>query len=217
MALPIKDLIKPSQELVNSIPKNAILTDVGSVKEPIVKIWEKTHPLFIGSHPMAGTERKGVNSGYENLFDNAKWIITPTLKSNKESLNKLSKLISSMGCDICTTTPIIHDQSVALISHLPIYIASCLIKTASSSENRDLLKLSHQIASSGFKDTSRVGGGNSSLGLDLAINNRQNILNSLQSFKENICEIENNIKNEEWEILIEKLDDSKNCRNYFCN
>ena len=58
LALPIKDLINPSQRLVASIPRDTIVTDVGSVKEPIVNKWENSHPLFIGSHPMAGTEKK---------------------------------------------------------------------------------------------------------------------------------------------------------------
>ena len=56
LALPINDLINPSQRLVASIPKESILTDVGSVKGPIINTWENIHPLFIGSHPMAGTE-----------------------------------------------------------------------------------------------------------------------------------------------------------------
>ena len=60
MALPIKDLISPSQRLVASIPQETIVTDVGSVKESIVNTWEKLHPLFIGSHPMAGTEKKAL-------------------------------------------------------------------------------------------------------------------------------------------------------------
>ena len=68
LALPINDLISPSQQLVASIPQETILTDVGSVKEPIVNTWENLHPLFIGSHPMAGTEKKGVASGFEGLF-----------------------------------------------------------------------------------------------------------------------------------------------------
>ena len=58
LALPIKDLINPSKLLVDSIPKESFVTDVGSVKEPIVNQWENLHPLFIGSHPMAGTEKK---------------------------------------------------------------------------------------------------------------------------------------------------------------
>ena len=67
LALPIKDLIYPSDELISLIPKEAILTDVGSIKEPIINTWEKIHPLFIGSHPMAGTEKKGVDAGFESL------------------------------------------------------------------------------------------------------------------------------------------------------
>ena len=58
LALPIKDLISPSPKLLASIPRETIVTDVGSVKEPIVNTWENLHPLFIGSHPMAGTEKK---------------------------------------------------------------------------------------------------------------------------------------------------------------
>ena len=68
MALPIKDLIHPSADLIKAIPKDAIVTDVGSIKEPIINTWEKIHPLFIGSHPMAGTEEKGVESGFEGLL-----------------------------------------------------------------------------------------------------------------------------------------------------
>ena len=93
LALPIKDLINPYQKLVASIPQRTIVTDVGSVKEPIVNTWENLHPLYIGSHPMAGTENKGVDSGFEGLFKNAKWIITPTQNSDLNAVNTLSKLI----------------------------------------------------------------------------------------------------------------------------
>ena len=105
LALPIKDLINPSKELISVIPKEAIVTDVGSIKEPIINTWEKIHPLFIGSHPMAGTEQKGVDSGFESLLDNSKWIITPTPKNNSNSLNTLSQLITSMECEICKASP----------------------------------------------------------------------------------------------------------------
>ena len=134
MALPIKDLINPSKELIRVIPKEAIVTDVGSIKEPIIKTWEKIHPLFIGSHPMAGTEKKGVNSGFESLLDNAKWIITPTSKTNLDAINTLSNLITSMECEILKASPKEHDEAVSLISHLPIFVASSLIKTANKNK-----------------------------------------------------------------------------------
>ena len=130
LALPIKDLICPAQQLISSIPQESILTDVGSVKEPIVNTWENLHPLFIGSHPMAGTEKKGVDSGFGGLFNNAKWIITPTQNSDSNAVRTISELIKSMDCEICQASPKEHDEAVSLISHLPIFLASALIETA---------------------------------------------------------------------------------------
>ncbi len=217
LALPIKDLINPSKELISVIPKKAIVTDVGSIKEPIINTWEKIHPLFIGSHPMAGTEQKGVDSGFENLLDDAKWIITPTSKTNSTALNTLSNLINSMKCEICKASPKEHDEAVSLISHLPIFVASSLIKTAYIENNKSLLDLTQKLAATGFSDTTRVGGGNPNLGLDLAANNQQNILNALKEFKNNINEIETIIKDKNWELLSKKLTKAMAVRSKFIN
>ncbi len=216
LALPIKSLINPSKNLIEAIPTKAILTDVGSVKVPIIKTWEKIHDLFIGSHPMAGTEKKGVNAGKIELFDNSKWVITPTNRTDQIALKTLSKLFKNMGCDICFENPDIHDQAVANISHLPIYLASCLIETAYCQNNEDLLNLSKKLAASGFSDTSRVGAGNPSLGVDLAENNTINILNSIKNFKRNINEIEKIFEERNWDVLESKLKKGQEWRQHFC-
>ena len=216
LALPIKSLINPSKNLIEAIPTKAILTDVGSVKVPIIKTWEKIHDLFIGSHPMAGTEKKGVNAGKIELFDNSKWVITPTNRTDQIALKTLSKLFKNMGCDICFENPDIHDQAVANISHLPIYLASCLIETAYCQNNEDLLNLSKKLAASGFSDTSRVGAGNPSLGVDLAENNTINILNSIKNFKKNISEIEKIFEERNWDVLESKLKKGQKWRQHFC-
>ena len=217
LALPIKDLIKPSQELIGAIPKEAIVTDVGSIKEPIIKTWEKIHPLFVGSHPMAGTENKGVDSGFEGLIKDSKWIITPTQKSDSNAVKKLSKLITSMKCEILKTSPKEHDEAVSLISHLPIYLASALLETANRENNKSLLDLTQKLAASGFADTTRVGAGNPQLGLDLADSNQANILSAIKEFKDNINELESLIKNKNWESLSKKLLKAKEVRASFIN
>ena len=217
LALPIKDLIKPSQELVASIPRETIITDVGSVKEPIVKTWENLHPLFIGSHPMAGTEKKGVESGFEGLFKNAKWIITPTQNSNLDAIKTLSGLIKSMDCEIFQSSAQEHDEAVSLISHLPIFLASALIETVHTKNNQSLLDLTQKLAATGFADTSRVGGGNAQLGLDLAINNQINILNAIDNFKNKLDTLESLIKGKNWELLSKKLTEAKVIRGNFIN
>ena len=215
LALPIEDLINPSQKLVASIPKESIVTDVGSVKEPIIKTWENLHPLFIGSHPMAGTEKKGVDSGFESLFKNAKWIITPTQKSDLNAIDTLSKLIQSMDCKICKASPKDHDEAVSLISHLPIFLASSLIETAQKKNNQSLLDLTKKLAATGFADTSRVGGGNVQLGLDLAMYNQINILNAINIFKNNLNELESLIKEKNWDLLYNKLSEAQEIRRDF--
>jgi len=217
LALPIKDLINPSQRLVASIPQETIVTDVGSVKEQIVNIWENLHPLFIGSHPMAGTEKKGVDSGFEGLFKNAKWIITPTQNSDLNAVSTLSELIKSMNCEICQASPKEHDQAVSLISHLPIFLASALIETVNKKNNQSLLDLTQKLAATGFADTSRVGGGNEKLGLDLAMNNQINILNAINNFKNKLNTLESLIKGKNWELLSTKLAEAKEIRENFIN
>jgi len=215
LALPIKDLINPTQRLIASIPKETILTDVGSVKEPIINTWEKLHPLFIGSHPMAGTEEKGVDSGFESLFKNAKWIITPTQKSDLNAVRTLSELIKSMDCEICQASPKEHDEAVSLISHLPIFLASALIETVHKKNNQSLLDLTQKLAATGFADTSRVGGGNVQLGLDLAMNNQINVLNAINNFKNKLNKLESLIKEQNWELLSNKLSEAKEIREKF--
>ena len=217
LALPIKDLIIPSRRLAASIPQEAIVTDVGSVKEPIVNTWENLHPLFIGSHPMAGTEKKGVDSGFEGLFKNAKWIITPTQNSDSNAVRTISKLIKSMDCEICKASPKEHDEAVSLISHLPIFLASTLIETAYTKNNPALLDLTQKLAATGFADTSRVGCGNEKLGLDLAMNNQINVLNAINNFKKRLNTMESLIKEKNWELLSKKLSEAKEIREKFIN
>ena len=217
LALPIHNLIRPSKDLVRAIPKDATVTDVGSIKEPIIKTWEKIHPLFIGSHPMAGTEEKGVDSGFESLLENAKWIITPTSKTNSNSLKTLSNLVTSMQCEICRASPKEHDKAVSQISHLPIFIAASLIKTANTEKNKSLLELTQKVAASGYADTTRVGGGNPHLGVDLAKNNQKNILKAIKDFKKNMDEIEALIKSDNWELLSKKLTKAMEIRSNFTN
>ena len=166
---------------------------------------------------MAGTEKKGVESGFEGLFKNAKWILTPTQKSDLNAVKTVSELIKSMECDIYQTSPVEHDEAVSLISHLPIFLASALIRTVDTKNNQSLLDLTQKLSATGFADTSRVGGGNEQLGLDLAKNNQLNILNAISNFKNNLNTLESLIKEKNWELLSKKLAEAKEIRKSFIN
>ena len=212
LALPIEQLLKPSQELINALPKSAVITDVGSVKEPILKVWSKLHPNFVASHPMAGTTESGVEAGRTKLFKNRPWIATPNQKTNPTALKKVEELAISLGCKWITAEAEVHDQAVALISHLPVLISAVLLKTLESENDQSVLYLAKALASSGFADTTRVGGGNPTLGTAMMANNSNAILRTLKSYNEKIKQFEKDIVNKNWEKIQAELEQTKSTR-----
>ena len=133
---PIGLISKTVNKLTPHLSKEVIITDVGSVKSSIVKECELLCPNFVGGHPMAGTAEQGIEAAQENLFKNAPYVITPTEKTSKHSMNILEKLAQSLGSIVYTCSPEIHDQSVAWISHLPVMISASLIAACSQEKEK---------------------------------------------------------------------------------
>jgi arogenate dehydrogenase (NADP+) len=202
---PIEAIAPTIQQLIPYISTDTILTDVGSVKKPIVDVVAGLWDNFIGGHPMAGTADSGLDAALSNLFVDRCWCITPTNNTQEIYLNILTNIITSVQAKIIFCQPQEHDQAVALISHLPVMISSSLIATCLAENDLNVLNLAKIIASSGFKDTSRVGGGNPELGLMMAKYNRQALLTSLYQYQEQLNAIVNIIETENWSKLNERL------------
>ncbi len=212
IALPLAELLKPEPELINALPKSAVITDVGSVKTPVLKVWRKLHPRFIGSHPMAGTAKAGVEAGTKNLFNQRPWISTPEESTDNEALEIVHQLALSLGSQWITAKAEMHDQAVALISHLPVLVSAALLKTIRNEENSSLLALAKDLASSGFADTTRVGGGNPKLGTAMMSNNTAEILRAITSYRSSLEAIEKIILREQWKELESELEKTQAIR-----
>ena len=87
LALPIPLLLNPPDELVAALPEAAVITDVGSVKQPVLEAWRQRHPRFVASHPMAGTAQAGVEAGVLDLFRGRPWIATPDAQTDPAALD----------------------------------------------------------------------------------------------------------------------------------
>ncbi|MDJ0729205.1 MAG: prephenate/arogenate dehydrogenase [Crocosphaera sp.] len=199
------NLIYPTlQKLITNLKQDIIITDVGSVKSPIVKQCELLWDNFVGGHPMAGTAEQGIEAAQKNLFKNAPYVITPTKKTPKNSIKILEDLAQSLESIVYTCSPETHDQAVAWISHLPVMISASLIAACSSEKEQTVLKLAQKLASSGFRDTSRVGGGNPELGVMMAQYNKTALLHTLDGYRQQLDEITEYINTEQWDSL-EKL------------
>lgn len=212
---PIAAIPATVQGLLTYITPETILTDVGSVKESILRQVLPFWARFVGGHPMAGTAEIGIMAAQKGLFINAPYILTPVDSTPPESLDMVASLVRSLGVKLYFTSPQEHDQVVALISHLPVMISASLINTCSQQGNNSILSLAQNLASSGFRDTSRVGGGNPELGLMMAQYNRQFLLNSLSQYQENLQQIINCIETENWQELQKILETTQATRPNF--
>jgi arogenate dehydrogenase (NADP+) len=160
-----------------------IITDVASLKGFIIDFVNTSHkPInFIGGHPMAGTENKGFESSFSGLFQDSKWILTPSKWSNNEQISDLKEIISELGAKVIIADAQEHDKAAALISHLPLFLSQSLFKLVKDFPNTNISKLAMSMASSGFRDTTRLAATNPELSSDIL---KENLLNVLSSFRE---------------------------------
>ena len=202
---PIGLIVPQIKELIGHLPKTTIITDVGSVKTPIVKAISPLWENFIGGHPMAGKTDSGIESAQRNLFVNRPYVLTPIETTASHVVSIVEEIVRSLGSVIYHCQPEQHDQAVSWISHLPVIVSASLIAACLSETDLEIAELAQNFASSGFRDTSRVGGGNPELGVMMAQYNSQALLNSLYQYRENLDEFIHIIEGENWELLAEKI------------
>ncbi|MDB9539909.1 prephenate/arogenate dehydrogenase [Anabaenopsis tanganyikae CS-531] len=212
---PIGMIIPQFQQLINYLPATTVITDVGSVKAPIVQkiapIWEN----FIGGHPMAGTTDSGIDAAQRHLFMGRPYVLTPDATTPKTAISVVAEIVRSLGANLYYCPPEQHDTAVSLISHLPVMVSASLIATCMGETDSQVLQLAQNLASSGFRDTSRVGGGNPELGVMMAQYNRQALLSSLHQYRQRLDELTNLIEQQDWPGLQLKLESNRNDRPKF--
>lgn len=209
---PIALIIPQVEQLIEHLPSTTIVTDVGSVKAPIVKAISPLWANFLGGHPMAGRTDNGIEAAQRNLFVDKPYVLTPEATTPTKAIAVVEEIVRSLGANIYHCEPEQHDRAVSWISHLPVMVSSSLIAACISETDSEVLQLAKNLASSGFKDTSRVGGGNPELGLMMAQYNRPALLRSLQQYRHKLDELTNLIEQENWTALEVKLQSSHNAR-----
>ena len=154
VAVPVSAVADAVRAALVACP-TATVTDVGSVKAPIVSA--VADDRFVGGHPMAGSEQDGLKGADANLFRGATWVLTPTETTDTKRYAALRTVISAIGADVVELPPERHDALVALVSHVPHLTAATLMGIAASSaeEHATLLRL----AAGGFRDMTRIAAG----------------------------------------------------------
>jgi prephenate dehydrogenase len=168
-----------------SLKGGAIVTDVGSTKASVVgqgsKILKES-AVFVGSHPMAGSEKRGVEFARADLFRNALCIMTPTAETDPAALEQVEAFWRLIGMRTCRMSPEDHDRALAEVSHLPHALAAALV-TLQSPEALEL-------AGKGFLDTTRIAGGDGGLWRDIFQDNAPNVRAALARLRGLLDEFE---------------------------
>jgi len=167
LCVPIEAMAALVHEFRDALKPTALVTDVGSVKGNVVRDIEpllEGRALWIGSHPMAGSEQGGFAAARADLFDGAAVILTPTKHTPREAQRRAEQFWTALGANLNILSPEKHDQMVAAISHIPHLLAAALVNHAVTFGNLDL-------AGGGFRDTTRVASGSPELWVEILMAN----------------------------------------------
>ena len=199
LATPIATFEKTFGEIADALPSGCIVTDVGSTKVlphrwAARKLPKRVH--YVGSHPIAGSEQRGVEFARDDLFEGAMCILTTTKKTNRQAVQTLKKFWSRLGCYVKLMTPTEHDRIFANVSHVPHVTAAALINANSSEELK--------FAGRGFIDTSRIASGPANIWADVLLTNANNTTRGIDKVIAELVKLKKAMKKEN-KREIEKL------------
>jgi prephenate dehydrogenase len=189
LATPVATLTALLPAVWPALPDDAVLTDVGSTKAAIVSAAEalaRTRPLaFVGSHPMAGSEKSGYGVSRRDLFNRATVIITPTERTDSHAVKRVSAFWEAMGGRLVTLDPVTHDRATAAISHLPHLVADALVDAVVRMDPRFF-----EVAGRGFKDTTRIAASDARVWREIFQENRVGLAEALGAFRTALDELD---------------------------
>ncbi len=209
---PIDVTVATAEAIAPYLSEGAVVTDVASVKGEIVPAIAALWPNFVGGHPMAGKAEAGLAVAVAGLFQGRPYVLTPTDTTKPEALERVRAIAASLGANLCQCHPDQHDRAVAWISHLPVMVSSSLILACQGEVDPAIRELAQTLASSGFQDTSRVGGGVPELGTLMARHNRAALLDALTQYQQQLEQLKALIATEDWDALRETLTQAKTAR-----
>ena len=203
IATPLSSYKDVILKIRSSIKNGAILTDVGSVKKKAIPLVEKNIPKnvsWISSHPIAGTEESGPESGFSELFKDRWCILTPSKQSKDQDVKLLERFWKKLGSRVDIMDAKKHDYILSITSHIPHLIAYNIVNTTlkiQKKKDRDIIKYS----AGGLRDFTRIAASNPIMWRDIFIQNRKNTSKMIDKFIENLKDLKKAIKNKNEEKL----------------
>jgi prephenate dehydrogenase len=177
-AAPVAALPSLAAEALEAATDDCAVTDVGSVKRDVIAALG-SDPRFIGGHPLAGAETSGVENAHADLFQGARWYLTPTARTGGMLYDRVQRAISEMGARPQAIEAETHDRLMATVSHLPHVIANVLVSQAATALSEEAEHLPEVGPS--FRDATRVAGANPAIWGDIFAGNREAVASEIDA------------------------------------
>ena len=193
---PVDQIVPLTQQIAPSLAAGVIVTDVGSVKGEISRhghtaLAGRGH--FVGSHPMAGSEKTGWEHGRADLFKGRVTFVTPLPETDAKATERVAAFWKALESDVATFEPDAHDEIVAHISHLPQVLASTLCAALAK---RDIRWRNY--SGGGLRDTTRIAGSDPKLWKTILEQNRDEVLRAVRAYQEELHHLERSLANRDW-------------------
>ena len=194
--------------MVDSLSPGSYVTDVASTKAEVVRMAGRILPKgvrFVGSHPMAGSEKTGVEVSRADLFERALCLVTPTPKTPATTVRYIRRFWETLGGRTMELAPAVHDKLLARASHVPHAVASALVKLATHGSAIEL-------AGPGFGDTTRIASGDPAMWTDIIRTNRQGMLKAIDQLTRELNRLSRHVERDDAAAIYRWLDESKKTR-----
>ena len=193
------------------------MTDVGSAKQHVVNAVEKAFGElprnFIPGHPIAGTEKSGVEAAFAELFQQRRVILTPHSKTDAAALDTVRQMWLSCGAELVEMQPKHHDEVLAETSHLPHMLAYALVDTLARMDDSQEI---FEFAAGGFRDFTRIASSDPQMWHDICVANREQLTKALHAFNEDLQRLTRAVENADSDYLKQTFTRAKKARDQFC-
>jgi len=211
LATPVGAYSEILEKTAPFLPKNVIVTDVGSVKGSVKRVMDNQLPkgiAFIGGHPMAGSEKSGFTAADPDLYRKAKYFLTPGPDIEKAALDKMVGFVEALGAQPVVVDTEEHDRIVALVSHIPQLSAVLLASMLEGEEVQEY----RTFAAGGFKDSTRIASGDPRMWKDIFLLNKQEVLSGIETLEGLLMEFKTHLEEGNDEEIFSRLKRAKAIR-----
>lgn len=216
LGVPLGSMRSVLERMRPGLSDHAVITDVGSAKASVVAdveaVFGTVPPRFVPGHPIAGTERSGVEASFGELFQNRLVILTPTERTDAQALELVTRLWETAGAAVTRMTVEHHDEVLAATSHLPHVLAYALVESLSRWDDRREI---FRYAAGGFRDFTRIASSDPVMWRDICLANREAVASALQRYLADLTEVHERVAAGDGAYLLELFGNAKSARDRF--